>query len=112
MGEPTSHHSRSLQDRVRVALTGRGLTAQERRMFGAQVFMVQGQILVGVRDGIGLLVRCDPARHAELTARPGARTATMGGREMGPAWLDVDAEVLTSDDELDLWLEVAASRPR
>lgn len=101
-----------LEERVRSRLSASGVQAEEKRMFGALVFMVGGEMLVGVRNQTGLLVRSDPSRCAELTARPGARTATMGQRDMGPGWLDVDAAVLDTDQDVTFWLDVARSRPR
>lgn len=37
----------------------------------------------------------------------GARRTEMGGRDMGPGWLRVDAGLVAGDDELRCWLDVA-----
>lgn len=72
-----------LVQRVREALAVREL--REVRIFGGTSFRLQDRMLVAARSGGGLLVRIDPAQHAELVARPGARQATMGAarRDMG-----------------------------
>lgn len=70
-----------LADRVREALSDRGVEWEERRMFGALVFMVEAAIALGVRRGGGLLVRCDPDEGAALLGEVGpqrARQARMG----------------------------------
>ncbi|MDQ0612507.1 hypothetical protein QF046_000148 [Microbacterium sp. W4I4] len=94
-----------LADRVRALLTSEP-SLEEKRMFGSRAFMINGRILVGARSGGTLLVRLTEEHGAAMQTRPGARIATMGGRTMGPSWLDVDGAVL-DDDELMFWIDAA-----
>lgn len=95
-----------LIDRVRTALASEPST-REVRMFGGLSFMVNEKMVVAVgRDG-GLLVRIDPKRHDELVARPGAAQAEMGaGRSMGPGWIHLNEEALTTDDNFTFWIGI------
>ena len=102
-----------LADRVRTALSDRGLEWEEKRMFGALLLMVGGEILIGVRGGGGLLVRVDPAESEELLREAGpwyAQVALMGEKDMGPSWLDVSPDAVEGDAGLEHW--VAASLRR
>lgn len=44
---------------------------------------------------------------AALLLRSGATPAVMGAKTMSPRWLDVAPSVLTDDDELLFWIDVA-----
>lgn len=95
-----------LADRVRAALAGR--TVREERMFGGLAFLVDEKMVVSVGGDGDLLVRVDPARSAQLLARPGAHRAEMGaGRSMGPSWITVDADAVAVDEDLDHWMNAA-----
>lgn len=77
-------------------------------MFGGLSFMVEDRMVVAVRRNDELLVRIDPAQHAELLGRPGAQPAMMGSeRPMGEGWIVVQSEGVRSDEQLAEWLEVA-----
>ncbi|MBC9225558.1 hypothetical protein GL325_04400 [Aeromicrobium sp. 636] len=97
--------------RIRRALAGR--RTREVSMFGGLSFMVDGALAVSAGGEGGLLVRIDPGRRDELTARPGARPAAMrNGREMGERWLQVDPIGLGEDADLRFWIDVGlAARP-
>lgn len=83
-------------------------STREIRMFGGLSFMVNDKMIVNVRRAGDLLVRVDPRRSPELVAHHGAGPAEMGaGRDMGPGWLHVDAELVATDEKLRLWLDVA-----
>lgn len=102
-----------LADRVRTALSDRGVEWEEKRMFGALIFMVGGAIALGVRGGGGLLVRVDPAESEGLLRAAGpwyAQVALMGEKDMGPSWLDVSPDAVEDDVGLEHW--VAASLRR
>lgn len=102
-----------LADRLRTALSDRGVEWEEKRMFGALIFLVGGSILVGVRGGGGLLVRVDPAESEELLREAGpwyAQVAAMGGKDMGPSWLDVSPDAVEDDAGLDHWVGAALRR--
>jgi len=95
-----------LADRIR-ALLPNDPTIEEKAMFGARVFLVGGKILVGARTRGTLLVRVAPENGAVLLTRPGVAQAPMGKKSMSPSWLDVDATVIASHDELLEWLDAA-----
>lgn len=102
-----------LADRVRDALFARGIEWEERRMFGALIFMVGGSILMGVRGGGGLLVRVDPLEGERLLADAGryyAQVADMGGRSMGPSWIDVSPDAVEDETGLAHWIEACLRR--
>lgn len=102
-----------LADRVRDALFARGIEWEERRMFGALIFMVDGAILLGVRVRGGLLVRVDPHEGERLLADAGpdhAQVADMGGKSMGPSWLDVSPDGVEDEADLAHWVEACLRR--
>ena len=101
-----------LAARVR-AILGADVPVREVAMFGGRAIMVDGKVVVGAEKDGALLVRVDDARHDELTARPGAEQARMGGgRPMGPGWLHVAADAIDADDELAFWVGVAMDHNR
>jgi TfoX/Sxy family transcriptional regulator of competence genes len=94
-------------ERIRTLLAGQPST-REVTMFGGLSFMVNDKMIVNVRSSGDLLVRVDPRRPPDLIVDHGARPAQMGpGRAMGPSWLDVPAELLSDDDRLRFWVDVA-----
>ncbi|SNT16530.1 TfoX/Sxy family protein [Rhodococcoides kyotonense] len=94
-----------LADRIRDALTGEP-SVVEKKMFGGLQFMVRGKIAVGAHSDGGLLVKTDPSRTDELVARPGARRAVMGDRDMGNGWIIVSSNGFEGAG-LDFWVGVA-----
>lgn len=98
--------SPTLVDRVRLALAAH--QPREVAMFGGISFMVDDRMVAAARRDGDLLLRIDPEEHAELAARPGAATATMGkDRTMGEGWLAVSDTALPDDDSLADWLSHA-----
>ena len=97
----------ALADRVRAALP-HDRPVREVSMFGGLSFMVDDSMVVAAgRDG-DLLVRIDPARNDELLNVPGAKPAVMGGdRPMGPGWITVSHDGLTTDKQLAFSTQVA-----
>ncbi|HMR48982.1 MAG TPA: TfoX/Sxy family protein [Arachnia sp.] len=96
-----------LVERVR-ALTPDELPVREVSMFGTRSVMVNEKMIVSALKGGGLLVRVDTERHDELLARPGVHQAVMGpGRDMGPGWIEVAAEVIAEDQQLAFWVGAA-----
>lgn len=76
-------------------------------MFGGRAFMVNGKMAVSVGKDGTLLVRVAAEHHTEILARPGASQAMMGpDRDMGPGWVNVDADAL-ADDGAAAWLATA-----
>ncbi len=96
----------TLAERVR-AMLPQDRPVREVSMFGGLSFMVDDSMVVAAgRDG-RLLVRIDPARHAELLSHPGAEPAVMGAdRPMGPGWIRVSHEGLRTDEQLASWVDV------
>lgn len=102
-----------LAERVRTALHDRGIAWEEQRMFGSLVFLVGEAIVLGARDGGGLLVRCDPAETEALLAGAGrwyAQPARMGRREMSDSWIDVSPDAVADDAGLAHWVDAALRR--
>lgn len=71
----------SLAERIRTAFDARGVTAEEKRMFGGLAFMVRGHMCVGV-TGHDLMVRVGPDRYEDALARPHARPMDFTGRPL------------------------------
>lgn len=96
-----------LIERIRGKLAGEPVL-REVSMFGGHQFMVNEKLLVGALKDGALLVHADPANHAGLLLRPGAKQAEMGtGRSMGPGWIRVDAAGIEKDAALTSWLHTA-----
>ena len=97
----------ALAARVRAALPP-DRAVREVSMFGGLALVLDDRMVVSAhRDG-SLLVRVDPDRSAELLTSPGAEPAVMGaGRPMGPGWIMVSADGLTTDRQLTDWVAVA-----
>lgn len=94
-------YDQQLADDVRLRIGDRpDLT--EREMFGAIVFMVGGNMAVGV-TGDELMVRVGKEAHDEAASRPGARTFDMSGRPMR-GWIGVSSEGLDTDERFDSWI--------
>jgi len=101
----------ALADRVRAALP-QDRQLREVSMFGGLSFMVDGSLIVAAGRGGDLLVRIDPARHDELLDAPGASPAVMGAdRPMGPSWITVSHDALTTGQQLAFWIQVGLDRP-
>ncbi len=95
-----------LVDRLRPLFAA--MPTREVPMFGGLSFMADDRMVVAAGKDGSLLVRVDPARHDELTARPGAAVAEMGtGRSMGPGWLRVQPEAIADETGLRFWFEAA-----
>lgn len=102
-----------LADRVRTALSDRGIEWTEKRMFGSLIFLVAGAILVGVRSGGGLLARVDPDESEQLLAEAGryyAQVALMGENDMGPSWIDASPDAVEDDEGLGHWVDACLRR--
>lgn len=96
----------ALADRVRAALP-HDRPVREVSMFGGLSFLVDDSMVVAAgRDG-DLLVRVDPARNDELLNVPGAKPAVMGAdRPMGPGWITISHDGLTTEKQLACWIQV------
>ena len=91
-----------LAARVRAKLTGERQVA-EKAMFGRRMFLVAGNLAVGVA-GDELMVRVGvEARHATLS-QAHARECDLSGRPMYD-WVLVAPAGLASEDELGDWVQ-------
>lgn len=77
-------------------------------MFGGRAIMANDKMIVSVGKDGSLLVRVDTNDHDRLLQQPGASQAEMGtGRSMGPGWITIAPDHLTTDQALDAWIEEA-----
>ena len=97
-----------LAQRIRAALSDHDV--REVAMFGGLTFMVDGRMAVSANAQGDLLVRCDPARAAELLAKPGASWPQMRGKPMSQGWVVVTAEGTDSEDDFAAWIGEALAR--
>jgi hypothetical protein len=76
-------------------------------MFGGLGFMINGKLTAFAHGDGGMWLRCAPERVDELERR-GAQAAEMGkGRTMGPGWLRVSADLVSTEETLAFWLDAA-----
>ena len=104
-------YDEALAERVRDALGPRpDLT--ERAMFGGLAFLLDGRMALAVSGSGGLMMRADPTEVPRLLESAQAEPVVMRGREM-TGWVRVPAEGLTTEAELDHWVELglAATPP-
>ncbi|MEP6761878.1 MAG: TfoX/Sxy family protein [Sporichthyaceae bacterium] len=95
-----------LLDRVRLLLPD----AQEKRMFGAVAFMVDGALAVAV-GADGLMVRVAPQEQAALVEQDGVTPMTMRER-VSRGWVRVETTALEGEEELGEWVARGAARAR
>ena len=74
-------------------------------MFGGVGFLLNGNLLVGVRKD-SLLGRLGPDNHDDALLEPQVREFDITGRAM-KGWLVVSLEGVQSDDQLKGWLQRA-----
>lgn len=97
----------ALIERLRMLLADEPVV-REVSMFGGRSVMVNEKMIVSALKDGGLLVRVDADRHEELLDRPGVVQAQMGpGRDMGPGWIEVEAEAISDDKHLSSWVGIA-----
>ena len=94
-------YSASLAHRVRFQLA-QWRNIVERKMFGGVVFMMNGNLLVGIWHD-SLIVRLGPEGAAEALRRSYVREFDVTGKPM-KGWVLVDAEGMESEAELSEWL--------
>ncbi len=90
-----------LTERVRAALVG-VRRIEEKRMFSGITFMVNGKMCISV-GAHRLMCRIDPALHAEVVERKGARGVKMRGHEYR-GFVYVDDDLVKSKKELEYWV--------
>jgi hypothetical protein len=95
----------SLAERIRRCLL-RKKGIEERKMFGGIVFMLHGNMLVGVwKDS--LIARLGQDQANEALRQPHVREFDITGKPMRN-WVLVEAKGIESDDELNAWIQGAA----
>jgi TfoX/Sxy family transcriptional regulator of competence genes len=103
-------YDEELAERIRQAVDGEPGVA-EKRMFGGLAFLVGGNMAVAASSQGDLMLRCDPADSAELTAHPHVQRMQMRGREMD-GWLRVDPQALGTAADLSRWVDVGVAYAR
>ncbi len=99
-------YSASLADRVRRAVRDRR-RIDEKKMFGGLVFMLQGNMLVGVWQS-SLIVRLGAEQAALALEQEHVRLFDVTGRPM-KNWIMVDPDGLETNEQLDDWIERAVT---
>jgi TfoX/Sxy family transcriptional regulator of competence genes len=95
----------SLAERIRQRLA-RYNNVQEKKMFGGLGFLLNGNLLVGVRKD-SLLVRLDPDESDQALDDPHISEFRITGRGTMKGWLVVDQKGIESDEQLKGWLQRA-----
>ena len=97
-------YSHALTERVRQSLrTHRGIT--EKKMFGSVVFMLSGNMLVGIWQQ-SLIVRLGPENAKKALKKDYVREFDVTGQPM-KGWIMVEPDGLDTDKELAEWIEQA-----
>lgn len=92
-------------DQLRTAL-GLNPAITEKRMFGGDFFMLNGNMLCGIGK-YGFMFRVGKDNEAKALALPGTERVDMGKRQM-PGFVHVDPETAL-ETGLDNWIELAAA---
>jgi hypothetical protein len=94
----------SLAERIRECLVRRK-SIDEKAMFGGLVFLLNGNILVGVwKDS--LIARIGPDGYDDALLEPHVREFDVTGRPM-KGWVMVEPEGVEEDEPLKSWIERA-----
>jgi len=75
-------------------------------MFGGIGFLLNGNLLVGVRKD-SLLVRIGPEQSAEALQEAHVSEFTIGGRGTMKGWIVVGLEGVKDDGQLSAWIQRA-----
>lgn len=100
-----------MAERVRELIVGRGIEADERKMFGGLAFLVDGNMSVAVSGRGSLMVRADPDEVPELLETTDAGPMEMKGRVMA-GWVLVADEHLGTEEDLAPWVDRGVARAR
>lgn len=77
-----------------------------KKMFGGVVFMVNGNMSVGVTNKGDFMARFAGGRHAEISKWPGAKPMTFGKGDM-KGFLFVDASAVATNAALNKWVKLS-----
>ena len=97
--------SEALAERIRQGLARRK-HVEEKRMFGGVGFLLNGNLLIGVRKD-SLLVRLGPEQNDEALKEAHVSEFQITGRGTMNWWLVVSLEGVQSDDQLKGWIQRA-----
>jgi TfoX/Sxy family transcriptional regulator of competence genes len=97
--------SEPLAERIR-HLLARRKHVEEKRMFGGIGFLLNGNLLVGVRQD-SLLVRLGPEQSHEARKEAHVSEFKIRGRGTMKGWVVVRLEGVQGDDQLKGWIERA-----
>ena len=95
----------ALAERIRRELARRK-NVEEKKMFGGVGFLLNGNLLVGVRKE-SLLVRLDPEESDEALQEAHVSEFRIKGRGTMKGWVVVGLEAVKSDDQLSAWIQRA-----
>jgi TfoX/Sxy family transcriptional regulator of competence genes len=95
----------ALAQRIRQRLARRN-NVEEKKMFGGIGFLLNGNLLVGVRKE-SLLVRLDPEESDEALQQAHVSEFRIKGRGTMKGWVLVGLEAVKSDDQLSAWIQRA-----
>ena len=98
-------YDETLAERVRQRLARRKNVA-EKKMFGGVGFLLNGNLLVGVRKD-SLLVRLGPEQSDEALKEAHVGEFTITGRGTMKGWVVVSLEGVQNDDQLKGWVQRA-----
>ena len=99
-------HDPLFEQRIMDVLTGEGVKAEPRKMFGGVAFMVKGNMCVGITNKGDFMARFDPTRHEEILGWPGAKPMTFGHKGM-KGFLFVGSDAVASRPALDKWVKLS-----
>ena len=99
-------YSQNLAERVRTATRTLGGVV-EKKMFGGVVFLLRGNMLVGIM-GSSLIVRLGPDAAVAALKLDGVREFHVTGKPM-KGWVVVEPDALESDRALRGWIDRAAT---
>ncbi len=94
-----------LAERIRHRLARRK-NVEEKKMFGGVGFLLNGNLLVGVRKD-SLLVRLGPDQSDEALLEPHVSEFKITGRGTMKGWVVVNLEGVQSNDQLNGWIQRA-----
>ena len=97
--------SEALAGRVRQRLARRK-NVEEKKMFSGVGFLLNGNLLIGVRKD-SLLVRLGPGQGDEALKEAHVSEFQITGRGTMKGWLVVSLEGVQSDDHLKCWIQRA-----
>jgi TfoX/Sxy family transcriptional regulator of competence genes len=97
--------SEALSERIRQRLVRRN-NVEEKKMFGGVGFLLNGNLLVGVRKDT-LLVRVGPEQSDEALQEAHVSEFKITGRGTMKGWVLVALEGVQNDDQLNCWIQRA-----